>query len=116
MFENCLPSETGGKNLFKIIVHEFSKLLGKGSKITWNEENEEALMCMKKLLTSTPALSQPVFKNPFYIVTDSSTVLRAGYLGQGPFDEKEVIKYVSRTLESHERKYSITELEYLAVN
>lgn len=70
---------------------------------------------MKHVLLSAPALSQPDFAKQFYIVIDSSTIGIAGYLCQGPIEEQDIITYVSRTLRVHERKYSVTELEFLAV-
>lgn len=89
----------------------FHKITAKESKIIWNEETEEAFDQLERVLPSIPALWQPDFTKPFYIVTDSSTVGIAGYLGQRPTEEKDIIKYVSRTLKPNGMKYGVSKLE-----
>lgn len=39
------------------VIEPFTKLLRKGTKIIWNEETEEAFNRLKKILSTTPALT-----------------------------------------------------------
>lgn len=48
-------------------------------------------------------------------MSHASTVRIAGYLGQGRIEDHEIIHYTSRSLKAHERIYTVTKLECLAV-
>ncbi|TDG38092.1 hypothetical protein AWZ03_015486, partial [Drosophila navojoa] len=49
-----------------------TKLLKKGQKWIWGEEQEEALQKLKKSLTTAPILACPDFSAKFVLQTDAS--------------------------------------------
>lgn len=66
---------------------------------------------LKSLITSHPILKYPDFNKPFKINTDASNYAIGAVLLQ----EGHPISYASRTLNTHEIRYSTTEKELLAV-
>ena len=71
---------------------------------------------MKKHLTTAPILTYPNFEKPFILFTDASTAGLGAVLSQKDDEGRErVVAYASRRVSETECKYSITELEYLAV-
>ena len=71
---------------------------------------------MKQLLTQAPVLAFPNFDQEFILETDASGAGLGAILAQTQQDQTvRPIAYVSRTLQSHEKRYSTTELEALGV-
>ena len=71
---------------------------------------------LKKMLTSIPVLTFPNFQQPFILETDASGLGLGAVLAQKQEDGSiHPIAYASRGLQKHERNYSISELEALAV-
>ena len=67
-------------------------------------------------MTTLPILAYLNFEKSFILYTDASTFTLGAILSQKDKEEREyVIIYASRTLNKHERNYSITEMECLAV-
>src|SRR5690606_33923247 len=66
-------------------------------------------------LQHEPILCHPDFKLPFKLYTDASRTGLGAVLSQDQDDKEVVIAYASRTTNSCERNYSITELECLAI-
>ena len=101
---------------FSSIVEPLHRLLRKNIPYQWKEDQQRAFERLKTCLTTPPILAYPDFGKPFIVYTDASTFALGAILSQKGSDNKEhVIAYASRSLNKHERNYSITELECLAV-
>ena len=101
---------------FSKIAEPLNRLLKKKVDYVWTTNQQNAFQKLKDCLTTSPILTYPNFEEPFLIYTDASTIALGAILSQKDKDNKEhVIAYASRTLNPHEKNYSITELECLAV-
>ena len=88
----------------------------KPDKVQWRQEEQKALNALKQALVSKPVLMPPDFSRPYILQTDASRVAISAILCQKHDDGKEhVISYASRKLLPRETKYSVIELELLAV-
>lgn len=109
-------------NFFRKFIPNFAQraaplncLRRKGVKFLWGPSQEAAFQDLKLSLCSAPVLAIPDFNREFIIQTDASSsavgavLLQESELGRSP------IAYASRTLSSSEGKFSIYELEALAV-
>ena len=82
----------------------------------WGAECEQAFVQLKELLTSSPVLKFPDFGRPFILETDASgSGLGAVLAQEQPDGTVHPIAYASRSLQKHEKRYGITELEGLGV-
>jgi hypothetical protein len=85
----------------------------------WEQVHSQACQQLKQALVSAPVLVMPDYNKPFIIQTDASGVGIGAVLCQlHEVDGKMVEKptaYVSRGLKKHEKNYSVTHLELLAV-
>lgn len=98
------------------VAEPLNRLLRKGKLFQWSNECQDAFEQLKKRLVEAPILIHPDFHKIFTLYTDASMVGIGAILTQLGEDGKEhVIAYASRTLNSAERNYSVTELECLAV-
>jgi uncharacterized protein (UPF0262 family) len=77
----------------------------------WEAAQQHAFDELKTKLTSAPILLIPNFSQTFSLTTDASKNAIAAVLEQ----EGRPVAYYSRATTAHERNYSITELELLAV-
>ena len=100
---------------FSTKISPITKLLKKGVKFNWGEEQQRAFDTVKQHLIEPPTLSRPNFTLPFLLYTDASTVGLGAILAQHIDGEERVIAYASRTLKNAEKNYFATELECLAV-
>ncbi|CAB4421455.1 unnamed protein product [Rhizophagus irregularis] len=101
---------------FSSIVEPLNRLLKKNIPYIWDKDQQAAFEKLKTCLTTPPILAYPNFEKPFLLYTDASTFALGAILFQKDDDKKErIIAYASRTLNKHERNYSVTELECLAV-
>ena len=66
---------------------------------------------MKELITNAPVLAYPDFSKPFVIASDASNVGVEAELSQ----DKHLVSYYSRTLNSAEQNYSTIEKELLSI-
>lgn len=96
-----------------------NNLLKKNALWEWSAECQVAFEKIKEELVNSEMLHKPDLSLPFCMLTDSS-----GYgLGVHLFQEKEVdgirehlsIAFASRILQKHEKNYTITEKELLAI-
>ena len=83
---------------------------------TWTPECQAAFDDLKGCLCSNPILAAPRFDRPFELYTDASSTAIAGVLLQrGEDGLAHPIEYYSRLLVPAELKYSVPELETLAI-
>jgi hypothetical protein len=81
----------------------------------WGPEQEKAFRELKDILSQEPLLIYPDFTQPFIVASDASTKAGGAILSQIKDGEERPVAYCSRQLNSAETKYSITELELLAL-
>lgn len=82
---------------------------------TWGDAEQGAFQKFKDALTTAPVLTCPNLTLPFTLQTDASAQGLGAVITQKFHEEKSVIVYASRTVNSAERNYSATEIECLAV-
>ena len=118
-----LRSFLGLTSYYRKFVPGFSKVAGPLHALTkkevpflWTPKCQSAFIELKRLLTSAPVLSFPDFTKPFILETDASGAGLGAVLAQKQEDGTvRPIVYASRSLQSHEKNYGITELEGLGV-
>jgi hypothetical protein len=96
---------------FTKVTKPITKMLKKGNKNIWNDACDEAFKALKKLLTTSPVLTQPNIAKPFDVYCDASGTGLGGVLMQ----EGRVISYSSRQVWRHEEHYPTHDLELAAV-
>ena len=119
----ALRSFLGLVSYYRRFIPQFSKIAGplfnlttKNSLFTWTTLCQETFDKLRKLLTSAPVLVYPDFRVPFILETDASIAGLGAVLAQKQADGLvRPIAYASRTLQDHEKRYGITELEGLGV-
>ena len=118
----------GLANYYKRFVKDFSKICvplnrllqkDKSQKFApcdWTAQCQQAFETLKHALTSPPVLGFANMNKPFVLSTDASGSAIGYILGQLDETGKErVISYGGRALRPDEKKWSVTELECLAV-
>ena len=90
-------------------------MLCKDTVFAWTEKCDAAFEQLRNGLCSPPILAYPDFSKPFILTTDASNTAIGGILGQVQDGKERVIQYAGRSLKKHERQYTITEKEGLAV-
>lgn len=100
---------------FARTVEDLRSLLGGKNKWRWTEEANKAFMDLKEAFEKRVLLSQPYFDLPFVIETDACLSGLSGVLYQGEKEDKRIISMVSRGLNSAEKKFTISEIEMLAI-
>nr|CAD2198695.1 unnamed protein product [Meloidogyne enterolobii] len=101
---------------FAGIMAPIYELTKKESTRDWNEKHDKILEEMKNRLTSAPILATPKFGRPFILETDASGIaIGACLLQENNKKEVHPIAFYSRTLNKHEKNYSVVELEALAL-
>lgn len=98
---------TTAASLFNLTKHKTT--------FQWTSETEEAFQKLKSQLISAPILIYPDFKNDFEIYTDASGVGIGAVLVQTVRDVMYPVAFASRQLNAHERNYSTSEREMLAI-
>ena len=92
------------------------RLLKKEAEFAWTEQCKIAFEYLKKCLVTNPILAYPDFEKEFIVQTDASQTAVGAVLSQIGADNLEhPVSFCSRTLNNHERNYSVTERECLAV-
>ena len=97
------------------IAAPLHKLTRKNAKWQWTEEHQAAFNEIKRLLTNTPILTYPEWKQTLILQTDASQIGLGAALTQNIDGTERVISYASRTLNGAEKIYSATEFECLAI-
>ena len=101
---------------FECIASPLHALTKMNAKFEWTTECQTAFNTLKVLLVSAPVLAYPRFGLgvEFTLETDASGVGLGAVLSQTQDDgQLHPIAYASRSLDSSERNYGITELETL---
>lgn len=94
------------------IAQPITKYLKKNTKININDPNYiTAFEKLKSLIISHPVIRYPNFEKPFVLTTDASNYAIGAVLSQ----EGHPVCFASRTLNNHERNYSATDKEFLAI-
>lgn len=89
-----------------------TRYLKKGIKINIKDPTYiEAFDKLKTLISTHPVLRYPDFEKQFTLTTDASNYAIGAVLSQ----EGHPVCYASRTLNNHERNYSATDKEFLAI-
>ena len=99
---------------FSVIADPLYHLLRKNNTFNFNQVCRNSFNILKDKLISSPILSYPDSDLEFYLNTDASTTGLGAILSQKQNNKEVVIQYLSRTLNSAERKYSTSERECLA--
>jgi hypothetical protein len=97
------------------ISKPLTNLTRKDVPFEWGPKQEEAFLELKDILSQEPLLIYPDFTQPFIVACDASTKAVGAILSQIKDGEDRPVAYCSRQLNSAETKYSITELELLAL-
>jgi hypothetical protein len=107
---------------YRQFIHDFSgisaplsNLLRKNRKWSWGNAEQAAFDKLKSAMLSAPILKHPDFSKQFEIHTDASIESIAGVLMQKYDNIPFPIAYFSRKLHGPEVRYSVTELEALAI-
>jgi hypothetical protein len=96
---------------FSMVAKPITELLKKGNKYIWNDACDEAFKVLKKLLTTSPLLTQPDITKPFDVYCDASGTGVGGDLIQ----EGILISYFTKQIRRHEEHYPTYDLELAAV-
>ncbi|UYV75444.1 hypothetical protein LAZ67_13000295 [Cordylochernes scorpioides] len=118
-----LQSFLGAVNVYNKFIPEYARLraplnnlLKKDVVWNWNEACQKAFIDLKGNLTQHPILHLYKEGLPCQVYCDASTLGIAGILKQvQPDGNVYPVQYFSRTLRPHEKNYSISELECLAI-
>ena len=112
----------GMMGYYRQFIPDFARLseplvqLLRGVPFDWGPEQQASFESLKATLKAAPILVYPDFDKEFVLYTDASNLAIGAILAQ--LDENGVdhpIAYASRVLNKHERNYSVTEKECLAV-
>ena len=101
---------------FAQIASPLRQLLRKDQPFTWGEEQEQSFQKLKDALCSEPVmLALPDLNKPFILTTDASTKAISYILSQITDKGERVVSYGGRGLRANESKWSVTEIEALAI-
>ncbi|UYV76033.1 hypothetical protein LAZ67_13002225 [Cordylochernes scorpioides] len=121
--QKTLQSFLGAVNVYNKFIPDYARLrtplnhlLKKDTKWQWDEKCQQAFTALKESLTRKPVLHLYQDGLPCRLYCDASTQGIAGILKQVHPDGKiHPTQYYSRALRPHERNYTISELECLAI-
>ncbi|UYV80096.1 K02A2.6-like, partial [Cordylochernes scorpioides] len=113
----------GAVNVYNKFIPDYArlraplnKLLKKDVKWNWDPDCQQAFTTLKESLTSKPVLHLYQVGLPCRLYCDASTQGIAGILKQvHPDGQVHPVQYFSRALRAHERNYTVSELECLAI-
>ncbi|UYV84653.1 hypothetical protein LAZ67_X002982, partial [Cordylochernes scorpioides] len=121
--QKTLQSFLGAVNVYNKFIPDYArlraplnKLLKKDVKWNWDPDCQQAFTTLKESLTSKPVLHLYQVGLPCRLYCDASTQGIAGILKQvHPDGQVQPVQYFSRALRAHERNYTVSELECLAI-
>ncbi|UYV60339.1 hypothetical protein LAZ67_1000878 [Cordylochernes scorpioides] len=121
--QKTLQSFLGAVNVYNKFIADYArlraplnKLLKKDVKWNWDPDCQQAFTTLKESLTSKPVLHLYQAGLPCRLYCDASTQGIAGILKQvHPDGQIHPVQYFSRALRAHERNYTVSELECLAI-
>ncbi|GJX10418.1 reverse transcriptase domain-containing protein [Tanacetum coccineum] len=100
---------------FSKIARPITKLLKKDTPFEFNDECQKAFESLKEKLTCAPVIVSPNWNLPFELMCDASDFVVGVVLGQKDGKNFHPIYFASKTLNSAQQKYTITEKELMAV-
>ncbi|XP_060210188.1 uncharacterized protein LOC132637057 [Lycium barbarum] len=100
---------------FSKIANPLCKLLEKESKFVFDDSCLKAFKVLKERLTSAPIIIAPDWSQPFELMCDASGFAMGAVLGQKRDKIFHPIYYASKTLNSAQMNYTVTEQELLAI-
>ena len=100
---------------YAAVANPLFELLKEKTEWEWTDAREKAFQELKRRLISSPILRHPDFSKPFIVDTDASLLGLGAILMQQDEGAEYVIAYASRALTEAEKKWSVTELEALAI-
>ncbi len=117
--EKQLEGFLGMTGFYRKFIKDYSKIaypmikyLQKGNQINeYDPEYIDSFENLKALISSHPILKFPEFDKPFKVTTDASDFAIGAVLSQ----HGQPVAFVSRTLNKHEKHYSATDKEFLAI-
>ncbi|GJS34759.1 reverse transcriptase domain-containing protein [Tanacetum coccineum] len=100
---------------FSKIARPLTKLLEKDTPFEFNGECQKAFESLKEKLTCAPVIISPNWNLPFELMCDASDFAIGAVLGQKDGKNFHPIYFASKTLNSAQQKYTVTEKELMAV-
>ena len=100
---------------FAALTKPLNNLLKKDSRFCWDDAANDSFLTLKRLLSNPPILQYPDFDRAFILTTDASGEAIGSVLSQGKPGEDLPIAYASRMMNKHEKNYSVSEKELLAI-
>ncbi|GJZ79665.1 reverse transcriptase domain-containing protein [Tanacetum coccineum] len=100
---------------FSKIARPLTKLLEKDTPFEFDDECRRAFGSLKEKLTCAPVIVSPNWNLPFELMCDASDFAIGAVLGQKDGKNFYPIHFASKTLNSAQQKYTITEKELIAV-
>ncbi|GJU87005.1 putative nucleotidyltransferase, ribonuclease H [Tanacetum coccineum] len=100
---------------FSKISRPMTKLLEKDSVFNFDEECNKAFETLKEKLTNAPIMVTPNSLLPFELICDSSNFAVGAVLGQHKEKHFRPIHFASKTLNSAQQNYTVSEKELLAI-
>ncbi|GJR62882.1 reverse transcriptase domain-containing protein [Tanacetum coccineum] len=100
---------------FSKIARPLTKLLEKDTPFEFNGECQKAFESLKEKLTCAPVIVSPNWNLPFELMCDASDFTIGVVLGQKDGKNFHPIYFASKTINSAQQKYTVTEKELMAV-
>ncbi|GJR85618.1 reverse transcriptase domain-containing protein [Tanacetum coccineum] len=100
---------------FSKIARPLTKLLEKDTPFEFDDECQKAFELLKEKLTCAPVIVSPNWNLPFELMCDASDFAVGAVLGQKDGKNFHPIYFASKTLNSAQQKYTVTEKELMAV-
>ncbi|GJV62681.1 putative nucleotidyltransferase, ribonuclease H [Tanacetum coccineum] len=100
---------------FSKIARPLTKLLEKDTPFEFDDECRRAFESLKEKLTCAPVIVSPNWNLPFELMCDASDFAIGAVLGQKDGKNFHPIYFASKTLNSAQQKYTVTEKELMAV-
>lgn len=103
------------KNFATIAEPLYDLLRSKNEYLNWTEKEDKVFNLIKNMINSDIAVHLPDYSKEFVLSTDASNTGISAVLQQLIDNELKVIDWGSKRLSSAEKKYGITEKEFLAL-